>query len=62
MTKREYCRARFYFLFFFLRYLSFACFYRQVDAFFDFIRKKIESSIIKILIQSDLITLDSKKN
>ncbi|CAF5051182.1 unnamed protein product, partial [Rotaria sp. Silwood1] len=34
---------------------------RQVDAFFDFIRKQIESSITKISTPSDLITLDLKK-
>ncbi|CAF3683472.1 unnamed protein product [Rotaria sp. Silwood1] len=35
---------------------------RQVDAFFDFIRKQIESSITKISTPSDLITLDLKKH
>ncbi|CAF1534797.1 unnamed protein product [Rotaria sp. Silwood1] len=34
---------------------------RQVDAFFDFIRKQIESSITKLSTPSDLITLDLKK-
>ncbi|CAF1398878.1 unnamed protein product [Rotaria magnacalcarata] len=34
---------------------------RQVDAFFDFIRKQIESSIMKLSTPSDLITIDSKK-
>ncbi|CAF0937395.1 unnamed protein product [Rotaria sordida] len=34
---------------------------RQVDAFLDFIRKQLESSIIKLSTPSDLYTLDTKK-
>jgi len=42
----------------FLFYLNF---FRQVDAFMDFLRKQIESSITKLATPSDLVTLDPKK-
>ena len=35
--------------------------FRQVDPFMDFLRKQIESSILKLSNPSDLVTLDSKK-
>lgn len=34
---------------------------RQVDAFMDFLRKQVESSLTKISSPSDLVTLDSNK-
>jgi endoplasmic reticulum resident protein 44 len=34
---------------------------RQVDAFFDFIRKQVESSLTKLSTPSDLYSLDAKK-
>jgi len=34
---------------------------RQVDAFFEFLRKQVESSITKITAPSDLLSLDAKK-
>ncbi|CAF4701724.1 unnamed protein product, partial [Rotaria sp. Silwood2] len=34
---------------------------RQVDGLFDFIRKQVESPIIKLSTANDLIRLDSKK-
>ncbi len=34
---------------------------RQVDAFFDFIRKQIESTLTKLSTPSDLYSLDSNK-
>lgn len=36
-------------------------YFRQVEAFLEYLRKQIESSIMKISAPSDLITLDSKK-
>lgn len=35
--------------------------FRQADAFFDYIKKQLESSIQKISGPSDLMTLDAKK-
>jgi hypothetical protein len=34
---------------------------RQVDAFMDFLRKQVESSLTKISTPSDLVTLDANK-
>ena len=36
-------------------------FSRQVDAFFEFIRKQVETPIIKLSSPGELLTLDSKK-
>ncbi len=36
-------------------------FYRQLDAFFDFLRQQVESSIIKLSTVNDLTKLDPKK-
>ncbi len=42
-----------------IRYLFF--FLRQVDSFIDFLRKHVESSIIKLSAPSGLVTLDANK-
>jgi hypothetical protein len=36
--------------------------FRQVDALLDFIRKQVESSIIKLSTPNDLITLEKNKH
>ena len=64
MTKKEYRGARSVRLAVIAVHVcieSCACLSRQVDAFFDFIRKQVERSMIKLATPSDLITLDSNK-
>ncbi len=61
MTKREYRGARFEIFIFWKKKISSPFFSRQVDAFMDFLRKNVQSSLIKLSTPSDLVTLDEKK-
>ncbi len=61
MTKREYRGARFGFCFDKLNLEEFSLF-RQIDALSDFLRKQVESSIVKLSIPNDLGILDPKKS
>lgn len=61
MTKKEYRGARSALVVAHVGIERCASLSRQVDAFFDFIRKQIERSMMKLATPSDLITLDSNK-
>jgi hypothetical protein len=62
MTKKEYRGARFHFsisLFYLKKDLFFSS--RKVDAFFDFIRQQVDTTVVKLSTPSDLVTLDTNK-
>jgi endoplasmic reticulum resident protein 44 len=40
---------------------EFCCFDRQADAFMDYLRKQVETTITKLSTPSDLVTLDVNK-